>query len=359
MSRWPTTSLLDALGIEIPILQAPMAGASGSELAIEVCVAGGLGALPCATLDAERIRTELALIRKRTLGPVNLNFFCHKTALPNHEHAQRWKSTLSNFYSELGIPLSDLPEPGTLNPFDVEMCEVVEDLRPNVVSFHFGLPEPVLVERVKAASCKVISSATTVREAHWLEANGCDAIIAQGAEAGGHRGMFLSQDISTQVGTFSLIPQVVDAVSVPVIAAGGIADGRGIAAAFALGAAAVQIGTAFLFSPQSLISELHRKRLIDATDDESALTNVFSGRPARSLLNRAVREIGPMTSAAPNFPGAGSALGPLKKASEAMGRDDFSSLWCGQSASLCSSLAAGELTRKLAADALRLITLQY
>jgi nitronate monooxygenase len=200
-----------------------------------------------------------------------------------------------------------------------------------------------------------LSSATTVREARWLEANGCDAIIAQGAEAGGHRGMFLSQDIATQVGTFSLVPQVVDAVSVPVIAAGGIADGRGIAAAFCLGAAAVQMGTAFLLSAQSLISELHRKRLTVAADDESALTNVFSGRPARSLLNRVTREIGPMTSAAPDFPGAGNTLGPLKKMSEAMGRDDFSSLWCGQSASLCTSMPAGELTKKLAADAFKLI----
>jgi nitronate monooxygenase len=203
-----------------------------------------------------------------------------------------------------------------------------------------------------------MSSATTVREARWLEAHGCDAIIAQGTDAGGHRGMFLSRDISTQVGTFSLIPQVVDAVGVPVIAAGGIADGRGIAAAFSLGAAAAQIGTAFLFSPQSLISELHRKRLMEAADDETALTNVFSGRPARSLLNRVVREIGPMTSAAPAFPGAGSALGPLKKASEARGRDDFSSLWCGQSASLCTSMPAGELTKKLAADAFKLMTRQ-
>jgi nitronate monooxygenase len=314
-----------------------------------------LGALPCATLDAEQIRAEFALIRKQTSGPVNLNFFCHKPALPNHDHAQRWKSTLSRFYSELGIPLADAPEPGTLDPFAVQRCELVEELRPAVVSFHFGLPEAALVQRVKAAGCKVMSSATTVREARWLEANGCDAIIAQGAEAGGHRGMFLSQDIATQVGTFSLVPQVVDAVSVPVIAAGGIADGRGIAAAFCLGAAAVQMGTAFLLSAQSLISELHRKRLTVAADDESALTNVFSGRPARSLLNRVTREIGPITSAAPDFPGAGNALGPLKKMSEAMGRDDFSSLWCGQSASLCTSMPAGELTKKLAADAFKLI----
>jgi nitronate monooxygenase len=357
MPRWPNTSLIDALGIELPILQAPMAGASGSALAIEVCRAGGLGALPCATLNAEQIRAEFALIRDQTSAPINLNFFCHESALPDQDRAQRWISTLSNFYAELGIPLSDVPEPGNLNPFDAQMCELVEELQPEIVSFHFGLPEAALVARVKAAGCKVFSSATTVREAYWLEANGCDAIIAQGADAGGHRGMFLSQDISTQVGTFSLVPQVVDAVSVPVIAAGGIGDGRGIAAAFCLGAAAVQIGTAFLFSPQSHISELHRKRLNEATDDETALTNVFSGRPARSLLNRVVRDIGPMTSAAPDFPGAGSALAPLKKTAEAMGRDDFSSLWCGQSASLCTSMPAGELVGKLAADALLLVAI--
>jgi nitronate monooxygenase len=352
----PQPSLTGALGIELPILQAPMAGASGSALAIAVATAGGLGALPCAMLNAEQIRAEFALIREQTPAPINLNFFCHKAALPNQDLTQQWKSTLAKFYSELGIPLGDVPEPGTLHAFDEALCDLVEELRPGVVSFHFGLPDAALVKRVKAAACKVFSSATTVREARWLEANGCDAIIAQGAEAGGHRGMFLAQDIATQVGTFSLVPQVVDAVAVPVIAAGGIADGRGIAAAFSLGAVAVQIGTAFLFTPQSLISNLHRKRLLDATDDESALTNVFTGRPARSLLNRLVREVGPMTSAAPGFPGAASALGPLKKAAEALGRDDFSSLWCGQSASLCTSIPAGELTRKLAADALSIFS---
>jgi nitronate monooxygenase len=332
-----------------------MAGASGTELAVEVCAGGGLGALPCAMLNVDRIGTEFALIREQTSRPINLNFFCHKQAAPDHERAEQWKSQFSKYYSELGIELSDIQEPGALDPFDARLCEVVEDLRPNVVSFHFGLPAHPLVERVKSAGCLVLSSATTVREARWPEANGCDAIIAQGAEAGGHRGMFLSEDVSTQVGTFALVPQIVDAVSVPVIAAGGIADGRGIAAAFALGAAAVQIGTAYLFTPQSLISDLHRKRLATAADDESALTNVFTGRPARSLLNKVIREVGPMAAAAPGFPGAGSALSSLKKISENLGRDDFSSLWCGQAAGLCDPMPAGELTRKLGAGALERI----
>ena len=238
-------------------------------------------------------------------------------------------------------------------PFDDAMCATIEALEPAVVSFHFGLPTHALLERVKAVGCCVLSTATTVEEARWLEQRGCDAIIAQGLEAGGHRGMFLSEAITSQVGTLALVPQVVDAVEVPVIAAGGIADGRGIAAAFALGAAGVQIGTAYLFTPQSLISPLHRAALNAAREDQTALTNVFSGRPARGLVNRIVRELGPISDAAPPFPTAGNALAPLKAKAEAAGNADFSSLWSGQAASLGREMEADELTRKLAADALR------
>ncbi len=255
------------------------------------------------------------------------------------------------YYTELGLDASASAPAVNRAPFDEAMCEIVEEHKPKVVSFHFGLPEQALLSRVKASSCLVLSSATTVEEARWLEDHGCDAIIAQGYEAGAHRGMFLTDDIATQPGTFALVPQVVDAVKVPVIATGGIADGRGIAAAFALGAAGAQIGTAYLFTPESLITDLHRAALRAARDDQTALTNVFSGRPARGLVNRVMREVGPMSDRAPAFPTAGSALAPLKAKAEAAGSSDFSMMWAGQAASLGREIGAGDLTRELAADA--------
>lgn len=350
---WPDRRLLDLLGIELPIIQAPMAGAGGSALAIAVAEAGGLGSLPCAMLDGDKIRAEVGIIRQRTDRPVNLNFFCHQPAEPDPERAAAWKALLAPYYREFGLDeAAEAPAPNRA-PFDSAMCGIVEECRPEVVSFHFGLPARPLLERVKAAGAVVLSSATTVAEAHWLEANGCDAIIAQGAEAGGHRGMFLTDEVASQAGTFALAPQVADAVSVPVIAAGGIADGRGVAAAFALGAAGVQVGTAYLFTPESTISDLHRAALRVARDDATALTNVFSGRPARGLVNRVMREVGPMSAEAPAFPTAGGALAPLKAKAEAAGSGDFSSLWSGQAAGLAREMGAGELTRQLAEDAAR------
>ncbi|MCZ6657855.1 MAG: nitronate monooxygenase [Gammaproteobacteria bacterium] len=349
---WPDRTLIDLLGIELPIVQAPMAGASGSALAIAVSEAGGLGSLPCAMLDATTIRAEVGLFRQRTNGPINLNFFCHKMPETDLERESRWRSRLAAYYSEFNIDPAGRAPASARTPFDDHLCEVVETERPKVVSFHFGLPDLALLERVKSTGCIVLSSATTVREAEWLEAHGCDAIIAQGYEAGGHRGMFLTDDIATQPGTFALVPQVVDAVNVPVIAAGGIADGRGIAAAFALGAAGVQIGTAYLKTPQSLISDLHRAALASAADDKTSLTNLFTGRPARSLLNRVMREVGPMSDDAPAFPTAGYALAPLKVKAESLGTVDFSSLWSGQTARVgIMGEDAGELTLRLAADA--------
>lgn len=348
---WPNRRLLDLISIEVPIVQAPMAGASGSEMAVATSEAGGLGSLPCAMLDAAEVRAELGVIRQRTAKPINVNFFCHTPAQPDAEREAAWKAHLAAYYTELGLDaLVSLPGVAR-DPFDETMCEIVEKLKPEVVSFHFGLPESSLLSRVKRAGCVVLSSATTVEEARWLEDRGCDAITAQGYEAGGHRGMFLTDDLSTQVGTLALVPQVVDAVTVPVIAAGGIADGRGIAAAFALGAAGVQIGTAYLFTPEALISPLPRGALHSAREDQTALTNVFSGRPARSLMNRIMREVGPMSDVAPAFPTAGNALAPLKAKAEAAGATDFSSLWSGQAARLGRETSAGDLTRELAEDA--------
>jgi nitronate monooxygenase len=348
---WPDRRLLDLLGIELPIIQAPMAGANGSAMAIAVSEAGGLGSLPCAMLDAAKARAEVGIIRQRTAKPINVNFFCHVPARPDPQRDAAWRARLETYYAEFGLAADARAPSVNRAPFDEVLCEIVEELRPEVVSFHFGLPEAALLDRVKAAGCLVLSSATSAEEARWLEANGCDAIIAQGYEAGGHRGMFLSDMIATQAGTFALLPQVVDAVKVPVIAAGGIADGRGIAAAFALGASGAQIGTAYLFTPESTITDLHRAALRTARDDQTALTNVFTGRPARGLMNRAMREVGPMFALAPAFPTAGGALAPLKAKAEAAGRSDFSPLWAGQAASLGCAMGAAELTRKLAENA--------
>ncbi len=348
---WPDRRLLDLLGIKVPIIQAPMAGANGSAMVIAACEAGALGSLPCAMLDGAKVRSEIGVIRQRTSKPINVNFFCHTPAKPDPRRAAAWKAELEGYYAEHGLDPSAKAPDVDRAPFDEVMCETVEELRPEVVSFHFDLPARALLDRVKDAGSVVLSSATTAEEARWLEANGCDAIVAQGYEAGGHRGMFLGDDITTQAGTMALVPQVVDAVGVPVIASGGIADGRGIAAAFALGAAGVQIGTAYLFTPESLISDLHRAALHTAQDDGTALTNLFSGRPARGLVNRVMREIGPMSDKAPAFPTAGGALAPLKKAAEANGASDFSSLWSGQAASLGREMGAAELTRRLAEDA--------
>ncbi|MCK4868104.1 MAG: nitronate monooxygenase [Alphaproteobacteria bacterium] len=350
---WPDRRLLDLLGIELPIIQAPMAGANGAAMAIAVSEAGGLGSLPCAMLGADKVRAEIGVIRQQTAKPLNVNFFCHTPAAPDPEAAAAWKASLRPFYRELGLDESADAPAVNRAPFDAAMCDIVEDLKPEIVSFHFGLPAKPLLDRVKAAGAVVLSSATTVEEALWLEQNGCDVIIAQGCEAGGHRGMFLTDEIATQAGTFALVPQVVDAVKLPVIAAGGIADGRGVAAAFALGAAAAQVGTAYLFTPESLISDLHRAALHDARDDMTALTNVFSGRPARGLMNRVMREAGPMSGVAPAFPTAGGALAPLKAKAEAAGSTDFSSLWSGQAAALAREIGAADLTRKLAEEAAR------
>lgn len=334
-------------GIDVPIIQAPMAGAQGSAMAVAVCEAGGLGSLPAALLSVDMLRTELGVIRQRTSKPVNVNFFCHRPPEPDAAREAGWRQRLAGYYAELGIdPAAPVPTSNRAS-FDEAFCTVVEELRPEIVSFHFGLPTPELMDRVKATGAKVVSSATTADEARWLEDHGADAIIAQGNEAGGHRGIFLTDDIANQPGLFALLPQVVDAVEVPVIAAGGIGDARGIVAAFALGASAVQLGTAYLFTPEATITPMHREALRTAKDDGTALTNLFTGRPARGLLNRVMREVGPLSSEAPAFPTAGGALMPLKAKAEAAGSADFSSLWSGQAAALGREMGSGDLTRQL------------
>jgi nitronate monooxygenase len=348
MSQWPDTRILDLFGIELPIIQAPMAGATTSSMVIAASNAGGLGSMPAAMLSVEQLREALQGIRQACQRPINVNFFCHPSPPADQQRERDWKNLLEPYYRELGVDFAAPTPVSNRAPFDAAACEVIEHFRPEVVSFHFGLPENALLDRVKATGAKVLSSATTVEEAIWLEQHGCDAIIAMGCEAGGHRGMFLSEDLNSQVGTFALVPQVVDAVNVPVIAAGGIADARGVAAAFMLGASAVQVGTAYLFTPQAKISASHHNALRTARESETALTNLFTGRPARGILNRVMRELGPMNAKAPAFPLAGGALMPLRAKDEA----DFSNLWAGQAFTLGVESGTAELTRRLAEEGL-------
>lgn len=337
------------LDTELPIIQAPMAGVQGSALAAAVCNAGGLGSLAAAMLSPDALRHELMALRAQTSRPFNINFFCHTPPEPSAERESAWRRTLAPYYKELGLNLSAITEPARRIPFGSEAADVLEEFRPAVVSFHFGLPSRELVDRVRGWGSKVLSSATTVDEARWLEARGVDAIIAQGFEAGGHRGLFLSEDLTTQVGTLALVPQVVAAVKAPVIAAGGIADAAGVAAALALGAAGVQVGTAYLLCAEATTSPIHRAALKSEAASHTAVTNVFTGRPARAIVNRLVREIGPMNAAAPAFPLAASAIAPLRAKAESLKSGEFSPLWAGQNASGCKEIPAAQLTRDLAA----------
>jgi len=341
--------LRELLGLELPIVQAPMAGAQGSALAIAVSSAGGLGSLPCGILGPDDVRRELAAIRAGTDRPFNVNFFCHTPPTPDPERARRWRELLAPYAGELGIALPDGPPPGpTRAPFGSEALEILAEARPPVVSFHFGLPPEELLAGVRALGARVISSATTVAEARWLQSRGVDAIVAQGLDAGGHRGSFQASDLSGQAGTMALVPQIAKAVRVPVIAAGGIADARGVAAAMALGASGAQVGTSYLLCPEATTAPLAREVLRSDRAGDTAVTNLFTGRPARSIVNRVMRELGALSDAAPAFPLAADAMGPLRAEAERRGSTDFSFVWCGQNPSGCREVAAGRLTRELA-----------
>jgi nitronate monooxygenase len=338
------------LAIELPIIQAPMAGAQGNALAVAVSNAGGLGSLPCAMLSLDAMGKELAAIKAQTSKPFNVNFFCHAPPTPSPEREAAWRATLAPYYKEYGIDPDTISVGPGRAPFSSEAADVLNQFKPAVVSFHFGLPSAELLARVRVWGSKILSSATTVEEACWLEAHGVDAIIAQGLEAGGHRGIFLSDDLTSQVGTIALLPQMVRAVKLPVIAAGGIADAKGVAAALALGAAGVQIGTAYLLCPEATTSNVHRAALKSEAARHTALTNLFTGRPARGIVNRIMNELGPISATAPVFPLATAAIAPLRAKAESRGSGDFSPLWSGQNASGCKEIPAGQLTRELAAD---------
>jgi len=350
MVGWPDRRWLDLSKTEQPIVQAPMAGGGAVELCIAAIGGGALGSLPCGMLSPEQVREQVASVREQTSGPFALNFFCH--SMPSDESAddRAWRELLRPYYAEFGV------EPGNGGalrlPFDDEMCRVVEEVRPPVVSFHFGLPEEQLLDWVKRTGAVIVGNATTVEEARWLEERGADAIIAQGFEAGGHTGRFLDSDPAEALGLFALLPQVADAVSVPVIAAGGIGDARGIAAAFTLGASGVQLGTAYLHTPEAKISATHRQRL---TEGRTLFTNLMTGGLARGLHGRLIDELGPVRGEAPLYPLASAALAPIRAAAENRGEFGFGPLWAGQAAPLGKALPAAELTRKLAADALAIL----
>jgi nitronate monooxygenase len=355
---WLNRRLIDLLGIEHPIVLSPMAGIGTPALAAAVCEAGGLGSIGCGPLPPALATETIEALRRLTKRPINVNFFCHARAVRNVERERTWREKLAPYYRELGLD-PDAPSPVTdIPPFGEELCAVVEKTKPEVVSFHFGLPDQALVSRIKAAGCRVLSSATTIEEALWLEARGADAIIAQGYEAGGHRGMFLAPDtvraLPSQTGTLALVTQIVGAVSVPVIAAGGIANGRGIAAALALGAAGVQMGTAFLLCPEAATPALHRDAVRRARCSATVVSTLFTGRPARLLPNRLTREIGGLLPglpdfALPDFPLPMGALQSLRATAEQRASSDFTPLWAGQMAAWAREMPAGALVAELLA----------
>ena len=351
---WPDKRLTDLFAIEHPIVLAPMAGLATVTLAAAVCDAGGLGSIGCAASQPQLAAETISELRKLTSRPINVNFFCHRPSQVDVAREQAWRGRFSPYCREFGIDL----EPSArldLAPFGEEMCRVVEETRPEIVSFHFGLPDARLLARVKAAGCLVMSSATTVEEALWLESHDVDAVIAQGVEAGGHRATFLPSDLNgamaSQPGTLVLVPQIVDVVSVPVIAAGGIADGRGIAAAFALGSSGVQIGTAFLLCHEAATSPLYREALRHMRDDGTVLTNVFSGRPARAIANRLALDLGPLSEAAPDFPLPMGELGRLRAVAEPRRSSDFTPLWSGQAGALAREMPGKALVLELVKEA--------
>ena len=343
-------SLKEVLGIELPIIQAPMAGVQGSALAVAVSNAGGLGSLPGAMLSIETLRDELNVIKSQTDCPYNVNFFCHDIPKKSQKAEMVWRNALSPFYKAYGVDPDMIPAGSSRIPFNAETAEILEEFKPPVVSFHFGLPSEELLLQVKSFGAKVMSSATTVEEALWLEEYGADIIIAQGVEAGGHRGMFLSHDLNSQLGTFALLPQIVQAVNIPVVAAGGIAEANGVAAAMELGAYGVQLGTAFLLCDEALTSQVHRATLESESAKHTALTNIFTGRPARAIVNLAMKELGPIHYGIPEFPLAAGAITPLRAILEAKGSGDFSPLWAGQNVTGCKAVSAAELTHELASQ---------
>lgn len=350
---WPRDDLIELLGVTHPIIQAPMANAGTPALAAAVSNAGGLGSLSCGQITTDQMRKDVTKLRDLTDRPFNLNFFVHDEPDLDVEAVDRARARIEPYYIESGldeVPEVSLPYPS----FNQGQLDLLLDLRPPVVSFHFGLPSAEAIAALKDSGAVVISSATTVAEARFLAEAGADAVIAQGQEAGGHRGTFEEPFEAGMVGTMALVPQVADAVDVPVIAAGGIADGRGVAAAFDLGASGVQIGTAFLLCPEAAADDTYRAALRTGRDDMTRITRAISGRPARSLRNRLIDEMADHQEDVAPYPAQSSLTAPLRNAN----RNDPSQLrllWSGQAVALNRALPAGDLTLALVDEARRIL----
>jgi nitronate monooxygenase len=333
------------MNLEWPILQAPMGELSTPALAAAVSNAGGLGGLGMWGFSAAEAERRIAGFRQQSGGSLNVNYplWQHLGDLTNVGMAMRKR--VQALYDAVGMGPVATPD-ASGSEVDSEHLEMLRRAKPEVVSFHFGLPDQEIVQAIKAAGIFVLCSATTVAEAKMLEANGVDCVIAQGTEAGGHRGTFSGVDVRMQPSLFALLPQVVDAVNVPVIAAGGISDGRGIAAAFMLGASGVQLGTAFLRCGEANVIDAHRAALDTTEDAGTIITDVVSGRPARFIRNRLIDDLSDSAAKPLPFPAQWSLTLPLEES----GDRELSGLLAGQSVALTREMPAADLVRTLAAE---------
>ena len=338
---FPSTAFTKLAGVEYPILGAPMAGASTADLTVAISEAGGMGPLAAAALSPEAIRNEVATVRKRTSKPFNINLFVLGQAKADPQQVARALELLAPIREELGLA------PGTplekYCPDNAAQMEAVLEARPALASFTFGILSKEQVAAFQARGILVMGTATTVAEARAWESVGADLVCAQGSEAGAHRGTFLGDAEGSLVGTMALVPQMVDAVRIPVIAAGGIMDGRGIAAALMLGAAGVQMGTAFLSSPESGISAAWREALRGAKDDSTRVSRIYSGRHARGIVNEFMRKLTPVVDDVPPYPIQNALTQPIRQAAAKAGRGEYLSLWAGQGAAMGRGIPAAEL----------------
>ena len=345
---WESNALTELLHLRYPIIQAPMAGVTTPELTTAVSNTGALGSHGCALHSPTALEKDLASIRRGTNATYNINFFVHPEPEFDARASEGMRALLARPYAELGLDVPEAQPP--IPSFNQDHLDVLLNAPPTVISFHFGLPAQEIVDKLKGVGCRLLACATTVEEARVLEDRGAAAIIAQGYEAGGHRGTFISSYEAGNTGTLALVPMVVDAVTVPVIAAGGIVDGRGIAAALMLGASGVQLGTAFLTCPEAATTTVHRNALTQRKGLMTALTTAFSGRPARGIENQFMREMAGHEDTFPPFPIPNGLTSPLRQASAIANSPDFLPLWAGQAYPLIRTMPAANLVETLVAE---------
>jgi nitronate monooxygenase len=344
-----SADFLNRLGIELPILQAPMAGTSTPAMASAVSDAGGLGGIAVGAAGADLARETIAKYRARTNRPFNVNVFCHAPARSDAEREAAWIERLRPRFAELGAtPPAALSEIYTSFVEDDDMLALFLAERPKVVSLHFGLPDAARLQALKDAGVLLLATATSLAEARTLAAAGVDAIVAQGFEAGGHRGVFDPDAPDEKLGTFALTRILAREIDLPIVAAGGIMDGAGVSAALALGAAAAQLGTAYIATDESAADEGHRAALFSDAAHRTVMTRAISGRPARCLANR-FTSLG-LDAEAPAYPIAYDLGKALNAAGKAAGERGYGAQWAGQGAPLARKMSAGALTRSLAAE---------